>query len=86
MGHEIFHSILNMLAFLMIIQLAAYIKNTSVHEYYISRWEEQYVKFRGWQKLNFSVGTYNSGVIGVKNLENLMNRIKPIFNNYLKSI
>lgn len=85
MGHEIFHSILNNARLFDDYTRDGLNRKSSVHEYYTSRWEEQYVKFRGWQKLNLSIEPYNSGVIGVKNLETLMNKIKPIFNNYLKS-
>lgn len=52
MGHEIFHSILNNARLFDDYTLSGVNKRSSAHEYYTSRWEEQYVKFRGWQKLN----------------------------------
>ncbi|KFF23048.1 RHS repeat-associated core domain-containing protein [Chryseobacterium sp. JM1] len=85
MGHEIFHSILNNARLFDDYTLDGLNRKSSVHEYYTSRWEEQYIKFRGWQKLNLNMESFNNGVWGVKNLEGLMNKIKPIYNNYLKS-
>lgn len=85
MGHEIFHTILNNARLFDDYTLDGLNRKSSVHEYFTSRWEEQYINFRGWQKLNLNMGSFNTGVEGVKNLENLMNKIKPIFNNYLKS-
>ncbi|WBV56475.1 FG-GAP-like repeat-containing protein [Chryseobacterium daecheongense] len=84
MGHEIFHSILNNAGLYDQIGGSLNAKD-SVHEYFISRWEEQYVKFRGWQKLNLQIGGFNSAVVGDNTLDALRNKIKPIFNNYLKS-
>ncbi|KPE50100.1 hypothetical protein [Chryseobacterium indologenes] len=84
-GHEVFHSILNNARLFDDYTLDGVNRKHTVHEYYTSRWEEQYVRFRGWQKLNLNMAPYNNGVLGVKNLETLMNKIKPIFKNYLKS-
>ncbi|MCP1301658.1 type IV secretion protein Rhs [Chryseobacterium sp. S0630] len=85
MGHEVFHSILNNARLFDDYTLSATNQRASAHEYYTSRWEEQYVKFRKWQKLNLSMEGFNTDAFYDKSLEGLMNKIKPIFNNYLKS-
>jgi len=85
MGHEIFHSILNNARLFDDYTLSATNQRASAHEYYISRWEEQYVKFRGWQKLNLSMESFNTAAAYDRALEGLMKKIKPIFDNYLKS-
>lgn len=41
--------------------------------------------FLGWEKLNLNMGAFNTAISTFKDLEPLMNKIKPIFNNYLKS-
>ncbi|MGH1518079.1 hypothetical protein [Chryseobacterium sp. JK1] len=85
MGHEIFHTILNNARLFDDYTLSGTNKRSWAHEYYTSRWEEQYVKFRGWQKLNLDMESFNTDAFYDKSLEGLINKIKPIFNNYLKS-
>jgi len=85
MGHEIFHSILNNAGLFDDYTLSGVNTKATAHEYYTSRWEEQYVKFRGWQKLKLDMEPFNTDAFYDKSLEGLMNKIKPIFNNYLKS-
>lgn len=85
MGHEIFHSILNNAGLFNEFRILWNQNTVSVHEYYTSRWEQEYVMFRGWGKLNLNMGAFNTEINTFKDLEQLMNKIKPIFNNYLKS-
>ncbi|MEF9479828.1 hypothetical protein OWR28_20830 [Chryseobacterium sp. 1B4] len=85
MGHETFHTILNNARLFDDYTLSTTHQRASAHEYYTSRWEEKYVKFRKWQKLNLNMEGFNTDAFYDKSLEGLMNKIKPIFNNYLKS-
>jgi len=85
MGHEIFHSILNNARLFNEFRTLWNQSTVSVHEYYTSRWEQEYIIFRGWEKLNLNMGAFNTAISTFKDLEPLMNKIKPIFNNYLKS-
>ncbi|SIS35434.1 hypothetical protein SAMN05421639_103287 [Chryseobacterium shigense] len=85
MGHEIFHSILNNARLFNEFRTIWNQSTVSVHEYYTSRWEQEYIIFRGWGKLNLNMGAFNTAISTFEDLEPLMNKIKPIFNNYLKS-
>lgn len=60
-------------------------RKDSVHEYFTGLWEEQYVKFRGWQKLNLSMQSLVNSVMGDESLKPVIQKITPIFNNYLKN-
>ncbi|MCQ9633844.1 FG-GAP-like repeat-containing protein [Chryseobacterium sp. WG23] len=84
MGHEIFHSILNN-ARLFDQQGGWLNRKDSVHEYFTGQWEQQYVRFRGWQKLNLSMQSLFNYVTTDDSLKPLIQKIRPIFNNYLKS-
>lgn len=81
MGREIFHSILNNAGLFDEYTMSGVNTKATAYQYYISRWEEKYVKFRGWQKLNLDMEPFNTAAFYDKALEGLMNKIKPIFNN-----
>lgn len=85
MGHEIFHTILNNARISDVEKITATNQRVRLHEYYTSRWEEKYIMFRGWRKLNLNMEAFNSAIETYNDLEPLMKKIKPIFNNYLKS-
>jgi hypothetical protein len=85
MGHEIFHSILNNARLFDVQERTGVNQSVSIHEYFTSRWEEQYINFRGWQKLNLNMESFNTGISTFKSFDLLEPKIKPIFNNYLKS-
>ncbi|WP_185145689.1 hypothetical protein [Chryseobacterium sp. G0186] len=85
MGHEIFHTILNNARISDVEKITATNQRVRLHEYYTSRWEEKYIMFRGWRKLNLDMEAFNSAIETYNDLEPLMKKIKPIFNNYLKS-
>jgi len=85
MGHEIFHTILNNARIFDVHEITGLNQRVSVHEYFTSRWEEQYVKFRGWGKLNLNMAPYHTAISTFKSFEALRPKIEPIFNNYLKS-
>ncbi|WP_131368690.1 hypothetical protein [Chryseobacterium luteum] len=85
MGHEIFHSILNNARLFDVEELTATHQRVRVHEYYTSRWEQQYIMFRKWEKLNLNMGAFNTEVSNFKSFDILKPKIQPIFNNYLKS-
>ncbi len=84
MGHEIFHSILNNAR--LFDEVGGILnRQDSVHENFTGQWEEKYIKFRGWQKLGLSQTSLINTVEADKSLEALINKIRPIFKNYLKS-
>lgn len=85
MGHEIFHSILNNARLFDVHERTGLNNNVSVHEYFTSRWEEQYIRFRKWEKLNLSTESFNTEVSTFKSFDLLKPKIQPIFNNYLNS-
>ncbi|WP_123902277.1 hypothetical protein [Chryseobacterium arthrosphaerae] len=85
MGHEIFHSILNNARLFDIRERTGTNKWVSVHEYFTSRWEQQYIMYRKWEKLNLNMGAFNTEVSTFKSFDELKPKIQPIFNNYLKS-
>ena len=85
MGHEIFHSILNNARLYDIYTLDGLNGQHSVHEHFISEWENKYVKFRKWQMLKLDVQGFDNTVLGDIGMKGLIDKIKPIFNNYLKS-
>ncbi|WP_326981079.1 RHS repeat-associated core domain-containing protein [Chryseobacterium sp. MYb264] len=85
MGHEIFHTILNNAGLFDEYTITAVNTKARAHEYFTSRWEEQYIKFRGWDNLKLSMQPFNTEAFYSKSLEKLMNKIIPIYNNYLKS-
>ena len=83
MEHKIFHTILNNAR--LYDELGGVLNaHDSVHEYFTSRWEEKYVKFRGWGKLNLNMESFNSAVIGDNTLDSLIKKIWPIFNKNRK--
>lgn len=84
MGHEIFHSILHN-ARLFDETGGLLNRKDSVHEYFTGQWEQQYIQFRGWQKLNLSTQSLFNYVTSDDSLKPLIQKIRPIFNNYLKS-
>ncbi|EJL70148.1 RHS repeat-associated core domain-containing protein [Chryseobacterium populi] len=85
MGHEIFHTILNNARIFDVEKITATNQRVKLHEYYTSRWEQQYIMFRKWERLNLNMGSFNTEIQTYDDLEPLMNKIKPIYNNYLKS-
>ncbi|MGE8554222.1 MAG: RHS repeat-associated core domain-containing protein [Chryseobacterium jejuense] len=84
MGHEIFHSILNN-ARLFDQRGGILNRRDSVHENFTGQWEEKYINFRGWQKLGLNQTSLINTVEADKSLEAFINKIRPIFKNYLKS-
>jgi len=85
MGHEIFHTILNNARLFDEVRTLWNNNEAKVHEYFTSRWEQKYIMFRGWGKLNLNMGAFNTEIVTFQDLEPLMDKITPIFNNYLKS-
>lgn len=85
MGHEIFHSILNNAYLFDQYTLDSVNKKHWVHEHFTSKWENEYVKFRNWTKLNLDVLSLDDAVLKDIGMKGLIDKIKPIFNNYLKS-
>ncbi|WP_228408167.1 RHS repeat-associated core domain-containing protein [Chryseobacterium sp. HMWF035] len=85
MGHEIFHSILNNAYLFDQYTLDGVNKKHFVHEHFTAKWEEAYVKFRNWTKLNLNVMNLDDAVLKDVGMKGLINKITPIFNNYIKS-
>lgn len=86
MGHEIFHSILNNARLFDEFAIdGGYNTKHYVHEHFTAKWEDAYVKYRGWSKLNLNVMNLDDFVLTDKWLKPLIDKITPIFNNYLKS-
>ncbi len=85
MGHEIFHSILNNAGLFDVEEITGTNQRVKIHEYYTSRWEEKYIKFRGWEKLKLDMTSFNTEVITFESFDIFKPKIQPIFNNYLKS-
>lgn len=85
MGHEIFHSILNNARLFDVQERTGVNQSVSVHEYFTSRWEEQYIMYRRWEKLNLNMESFNTEISTFKSFDVLKPRIQPIFDNYLKS-
>ncbi|MGK6343254.1 RHS repeat-associated core domain-containing protein [Chryseobacterium sp. DT-3] len=85
MGHEIFHSILNNAYLFDQYTLDGVNKKHFVHEHFTAKWEQAYVKFRNWTKLNLNVMNLDDAVLNDVGMKGLINKITPIFNNYIKS-
>ncbi|MDH6254189.1 RHS repeat-associated protein [Chryseobacterium sp. H1D6B] len=84
MGHEIFHSILNNAG--LFDEIGGILnRRDSVHENFTGKWEDNYIKFRGWQKLGLSQASQINSVEADNSLKSLIEKIIPIYNNYLKS-
>lgn len=84
MGREIFHSILNNAG--LFDEVGGILnRQDSVHENFTGKWEDKYIKFRGWQKLGLNQTSLVNSVEGDDNLKPLIKKIIPIFNNYVKS-
>ncbi|MGS0747503.1 hypothetical protein [Halpernia sp. GG3] len=84
MGHEILHSIYNN-ARLTYSSTDAMQQSHNIQEHFKARWEDAYIKSRGWGKLDLSVELYDNYLLDHIQVKNMLPRMNLILNNYIKS-